>query len=331
MRFQKNDKNPLSADVVIVDESSMLDITLAEALLSAVKPGTKLVFVGDADQLPPVGPGNFLRDLIASNLTPTIRLTKIFRQAQTSDIVLNAHRINHGEKPDIDKNAGDFFFISRRSPAALIDAVCELCAKRIPDTFGFSKDNIQVICPSRIGASGTNALNLALQEALNPQSGEKREVAFGAIVLREGDRVLQTRNNYDLFWRRIGSSEVGTGIFNGDIGRILKIDLALQTATVLFDDRTVDYPFSELSELELSYAVTAHKAQGSEFDAVILCLLRVPRRLMTRSILYTAITRAKKLLVMVGDRESVDLMVASDLKARRYSALRARLLEEPVK
>ncbi|MCX7614602.1 MAG: ATP-dependent RecD-like DNA helicase [Clostridiales bacterium] len=328
MTFQKNEKNQLNAKAVIIDESSMLDITLAAALLNAIKPGTKLVFVGDADQLPSVGPGNFLRDLIASNLVPTIKLTKIFRQASTSDIILNAHRINRGESPDLEKNNGDFFFVSRRTPEALMNTVRELCLKRIPESFGYKRDTIQVICASRIGDSGTNALNQALQEVLNPPSAQKQELIFGSIIFREGDRVIQVKNDYNLIWRRDDTGEVGTGIFNGDIGKVVKIDQKIQMATVLFDDKTVDFPFSELGKLELSYAVTAHKAQGSEFDAVVLCLMRVPRRLMMRSILYTAVTRAKKLLVIIGERETVEFMVKSDQKAKRYSALRARLSED---
>ena len=331
MVFLKNEKNPLEADVVIVDETSMLDLTLAAALLYAVRPGTKLIFVGDADQLPSVGPGNFLRDLIASDFLPVIRLTKIFRQARKSDIIVNAHRINRGEIPDLKKNSGDFFFIARRAQETLLYTVCELCTKRIPDAFSLPVEKIQVLCPSRIGPSGTNVLNHVLQAAVNPASDEKKEISSGTGVFREGDRVLQTRNNYDLFWRSVETTETGTGIFNGEIGKIIRIDLKNQMAVVLFDDKTVDYPFSELSQLELSYAMTAHKAQGSEFEAVVLCLLHVPKRLQTRSILYTAVTRAKKLLVIVGDVGQVDAMVKSDRKTKRYSALRARLSGEGCK
>ncbi|MDP4108608.1 MAG: AAA family ATPase, partial [Bacillota bacterium] len=229
--FMRNENNTLQCGAVIVDEASMLDVFLADALLSAVKPGTRLIFVGDADQLPSVGPGNFLRDLIASGLSPVIKLGEIFRQVKTSEIILNAHRINRGELPDLDKNCGDFFFINRRSPAGLSDTVSELCSGRITEAFGIAGGDIQVICPSRIGSSGTVAINASLQEVMNPQESGKAEVRVGNFTLREGDRVLQTRNNYDLLWHRVGSNEIGTGIYNGDIGKIVKIDIRFQTAT----------------------------------------------------------------------------------------------------
>lgn len=327
--FARNLTNPLECDAVILDEVSMVDITLMQALIEALPHGARLVLVGDADQLPPVGPGNFLRDIIGSHRVPTIQLTDIFRQAQQSDIVMNAHAVNEGRMPVPSGADGDFFFLKRADPAAVIETVAQLCAARLPNHYGLLPSQIQVLSPARRQGGGTIALNRRLQEALNPPAEDKLEKRFGDWIFREGDRVMQVRNNYDIIWEKRETEEQGTGVFNGDVGEILQIFPRQECMVIRFDDRIATYTYDMLGELELAYAVTVHKSQGSEFDAVVLALSdALPRRLLTRNILYTAITRAKQLLVIVGSQDVVAYMVGNNQKGRRYSALKARLREE---
>ena len=324
--FARNLTNPLECDAVILDEVSMVDIVLMQALIEALPYGARLVLVGDVDQLPPVGPGNFLRDLIASQRVPTIRLDEIFRQAQQSDIVMNAHAVNAGEMPTPSRADGDFFWLKRSEPASVIETVAELCAARLPRHYGLLPSQIQVLSPAKRQGSGAIALNRRLQQALNPPAENKCEKRFGDWVFREGDRVMQVRNNYDIVWERMEDGEQGTGMFNGDVGEIAQIFPQQECLTVRFDDRIATYTYDMLSELELAYAVTVHKSQGSEFDAVVLALSDgLPRRLLTRNILYTAITRARQLLVIVGSQDTVAYMVGNNQKGRRYSALGVRL------
>ncbi len=324
--FARSVTNPLECDAVILDEVSMVDITLMQALINALPHGARLVLVGDADQLPPVGPGNFLRDLITSHRVPTIQLTEIFRQAQQSDIVMNAHAVNAGEMPRPSGADGDFFIMKRADPASVIETVAQLCAQRLPKHYGFTPAQIQVLSPAKRHGSGTIPLNRRLQEALNPPSESKLEKRFGDTIFREGDRVMQVRNNYDIVWEKQGDDEQGTGVFNGDVGEIIRIFPQQECMVIRFDDRIATYTFDMLNELELAYAVTVHKSQGSEFDAVVLALSDgLPRKLLTRNILYTAITRAKRLLVIVGSQDVVAYMVNNNQKGRRYSALKARL------
>lgn len=327
MVFQKNASAPLQGDVVIVDESSMLELSLAASLLEALPSHARLVLVGDADQLPPVGAGSFFADLLRVESLPQVRLTEIFRQAQGSDIVVNAHSFNRGEMPLLRKNDGDFFFSAARSAEQTLEAVVSLMARRIPEHFGIPREDIQVICPSRQGPCGTENLNRLLQEALNPPAEDKGEAANGDTVFRTGDRVMQIRNDYDRVWKRLDPAETGTGVYNGDTGTIVLIDHSARLMIVRFDDREADYGFDELAELELAYAVTAHKAQGSEYAAVVIPMFSVPQRLLSRNLLYTAVTRAKKLLVMVGKEETVAQMAESVNAHRRYSALRLRVKE----
>jgi len=326
-RFARGEKNPIDADAVIVDEASMIDIRLGAALLRALKPSARLVFVGDPDQLPPVGPGSFLNDLLASGVVPSVRLTEIFRQAAESDIVKNAHLINQGVLPDLSHSGNDFYFMEKTKPEEIVWALTRLVGERIPLRFGIAKEDIQVLSPWRQREAGTVALNRALADALNPPSGDKKEYRSGPALFREDDRVMQIRNNYDLVWHKVDGGEEGTGVFNGDIGRILCIDPDSEQIVVRFDDRMVAYPFSDADELELAYAVTVHKAQGSEFPAVVLALARGVSPLLTRSVLYTAVTRAKQLLVIVGGADTVAAMVKNNRKDRRYSALFRRLAE----
>ncbi|MGM9613492.1 MAG: ATP-dependent RecD-like DNA helicase [Butyricicoccus sp.] len=327
--FQRCLTNPLDCDVVVLDEVSMVDIALMQALLAAMPYGARLVLVGDADQLPPVGPGNFLRDLIGSGRVPVTQLTEIFRQARESDIVMNAHAINEGRMPTPSGKDGDFFIMKKADPAAVVQTVTDLCRDRLPRYYGLNPSQIQVLTPSRRQGAGTVHLNRRLQEALNPGTPEKQEKRFGDTIFREGDRVMQIRNNYDIIWERIDGRDQGTGMFNGDVGEILQIFPGQECLLVKFDDKIATYTFDMLDELELAYAMTVHKAQGSEFDAVIVALpAGITRRLLTRNILYTAITRAKRLLVIVGAQETIETMVTTNTRGRRYSALKARMLLE---
>lgn len=326
MVFTHNSADPLKAEAVIVDEASMVDLPLMAALLDAMESSCRLVLVGDPDQLPSVGPGNVFADLIHSGAVPTVRLTEIFRQAAESAIVRNAHMINAGKVPDLRANCGDFFMLSRRDGQSLVDTVVDLCRRRLPERLGIPAAEIQVLSPTRRRETGTGALNQALQQALNPPLEGKGERRFGDWVFRAGDRVMQVRNNYDVLWREDGGTGSGMGMFNGDIGVIRSVDR--ETVTVDFDGRLVDYSPDMLGELEPAFAVTVHKSQGSEYRAVILAALDGAPMLMTRGVLYTAVTRARELFIAVGDPETVARMTVNDRQAKRYSGLRARLAHE---
>ena len=316
---------PLACDAMIVDETSMVDLQLMASLLKALKPGCRLLLVGDPDQLPPVGAGNVFSDLIRSGVVQTVRLTEIFRQAQRSLIVMNAHAVNQGELPVLTATDRDFFFLRRRDPAAAVKTIQELCQTRLPKNMGIQPSDIQVLSPSRKHETGTKALNLALQAVLNPPADGKKEKKHGDFSFRIGDRVMQIRNNYDIMWKRADGLGAGTGIFNGDIGCITQIDFQQETMTVQFDEKTAEYSFDMLSELEPAYAMTVHKSQGSEYRAVVLCLCGGPQMLLTRSVLYTAITRARELLIIVGNEDVVAAMTRNDRRQRRYSGLKLRL------
>ena len=323
--FGKNESNPLDCDVLIIDEMSMVDILLMRAVIEALPRGCRLVLVGDADQLPSVGAGNVLKDLIASETIPTVRLTEIFRQAASSNIVVSAHNINRGEMPDLTKKDSDLFFLRKTTYSECIDTVVDLVQRRLPDNLNIKPSQIQVLTTNKRYEVGTGVLNRRLQQALNPPSSDKKEKRMGERVFRVGDRVMQIRNNYDRIWRSTVNGESGMGVFNGDIGEIKDIDLTEEIIYVEMDDRLVLYPFGTLGELELAYAMTVHKAQGSEFPAVVFAALGGTKQLLHRSVLYTAITRAKELLVIVGDSATVREMVNNNKQRNRYSGLRARL------
>ena len=325
--FKKNEKSLLRCDAVILDESSMVDITLMQGLLAAMPPHCRLVMVGDADQLPSVGAGNGFSDIIRSGVVDAVRLTEIFRQTEESRIVRNAHLINKGEYPRLNENKGDFFFMQRRESPKAMDTIIELCTKRLPENMGIPSMDIQVLAPGRKGEVGTRSINLRLQGAINPPAKGKNEQHFGEIVFREGDRVMQIRNNYDIMWQRPSTGEAGAGIFNGDIGFISSISRESERVDVDFDGRVAAYGMDMLSELEHAYAMTVHKSQGSEYRAVILAAVHGPPMLLTRGVLYTAITRARELLITVGDEDLVGRMIENDRQQKRYSGLRVRLLE----
>ncbi len=325
--FRKNEKEPLEADAVIVDEMSMVDLELMASLLRAMRPGCRLVMVGDPDQLPSVGAGNVLGDLLRSGVIPAVSLTVVFRQAQQSAIIRNAHAVNHGQPPELKNNQNDFFFLCRRAPDRLVQTVVELCRDRLPANMGIPADQIQVLSPTRKGVCGTVNLNRALQAALNPPAADKRQKPWGDMVFREGDRIMQTRNNYDVVWEKADGT-AGTGIFNGDVGVIREIDPSGELITLQFDDRTCVYTADLLNQLDMAYAMTVHKAQGSEYRAVVLASTAVAPALMVRGVLYTAITRARELLILVGDDIVPGQMAANDKQQRRYSGLRRRLREE---
>lgn len=325
--FYHDESLPLEADAMVVDETSMVDILLMQSLIRALPPKCRLILVGDPDQLPSVGPGNLFSDLIRSGIVPTVRLTEIFRQAQQSMIVMNAHAVNHGELPNLSVRDKDFFFMKRCTAETVVQTIQELCSKRLPENMGIASGDIQVLSPTRKGETGTKNLNRSLQAVLNPPSPEKRERTVGDTVFREGDRVMQIRNNYDILWKRTDNGDVGAGVFNGDIGKILSIDPQQEVLVVEFDDRQAEYDFAMLSELELAYAMTVHKSQGSEYRAVILTAWQGSKYLLTRSVLYTALTRAKDLLIIVGNEEVIAAMVANDRQTRRYSGLKLRLQE----
>lgn len=325
MCFYHDEDTPLKVDAIVVDETSMVDILLMQSLLKALPQRCRLILVGDPDQLPSVGPGNLFSDLIRSGIVKTIRLTEIFRQAQESLIVMNAHAVNNGQLPELGIKDRDFFFMKRRSADALVATIQELCVKRLPENMGIQPGEIQVLSPTRKGETGTRNLNKLLQTVLNPASPAKKEKNYGEFLFREGDRVMQIRNNYDILWKKCDESESGAGIFNGDVGQIVSIDHQAETVTVLYEDRQAEYDFTMLSELELAYAMTVHKSQGSEYRAVILTAWPGSRYLLTRSVLYTAVTRAKDLLIVVGNEEVIAAMVGNDCQQRRYSGLKLRL------
>ena len=319
--FQRCENNLLDEHAIIVDEASMVDNALMAALLRAVKPGARLVIIGDADQLPSVGAGNVLCDLLASGRFATVRLNEIFRQAQESLIVTNAHAINHGNMPRLDVKNNDFFFLPRTSDAEIAETVAGLCSVRLPRTYGeMGTKGVQVIAPSRRGETGTEHLNVLLQSVLNPASEYKREYKFREIVFREGDRVMQIKNNYDLYWEREDGSW-GNGVFNGDIGTILRIDQADEKMQIEFDDRLADYDFNMLDELEPAYAVTVHKSQGSEYPIVVIPLGSAAEMLLSRNLFYTAVTRAQNMVILVGREDRVRTMVENNRQSMRYTGL----------
>lgn len=323
--FRRDADNLLDEDALIIDEASMIDISLMASLMRAVKPGARLILIGDADQLPSVGAGNVLRDVIASERFHTVKLNHVFRQADESLIITNAHAINHGEYPTLDSKRSDFFFVRRPNDEDIARTVVDLCLYRLPKTYGEDiRNRIQVISPSRKGTAGTIPLNALLQSALNPPAPTKREKKSRDVTLREGDRVMQVRNNYDISWKKDDGSE-GVGVFNGDIGIIAAIDPSEETVTVRFDDRTVKYEFSQTDDLEHAYAITVHKSQGSEYPVVIIPMYRFAPQLMTRNLLYTAVTRAQNMVILVGREDVVMTMVDNKRQALRYTGLRAML------
>ena len=322
--FTKGEKEPLEADAVIVDEMSMVDLPLFAALLRALRPGTRLVMVGDADQLPSVGAGNVFSDLIRSGKVETVFLREVFRQAERSAIIRNAHAVNAGEPPRLQNDQGDFYFLCRRDAQRAVSTVVELCQSRLPEKMGIPVGDIQVLTPTRKGPAGTENLNRLLQDALNPAKPGQPEIRWGERIFRPGDRVMQTRNDYDILWEKEDGT-VGSGVFNGDVGRIQAIDPAGEWLAILYEDRKALYSLEMLSEIDLAYAQTVHKAQGSEYPCVVLCAMPSAPGLMVRGVLYTALTRARELLILVGDDAAVREMAANDRRARRYSGLRWRL------
>ena len=330
--FERNQENPLEADVVIIDEMSMVDIQLFQALLKAILPGTRLILVGDVDQLPSVGPGQVLRDLMNSEAFPMVTLEKIFRQAGESDIVVNAHRINKGEQIALDNKSRDFFLLERNDVNVIYKHMIQLIREMLPKYVNATPFDIQVLTPMRKGSLGCETLNGILQRYLNPADPHKKEHSYGNTVFREGDKVMQIKNNYQLEWEIMGRYNIpidkGMGVFNGDMGRVLEINETMSTLLVEFDDgRRVNYPFSGLEELELSYAITIHKSQGSEYPAVILPLLGGPRMLFNRNLLYTGITRARNCVTILGSSETVRNMIDNVSENRRYTALESRIRE----
>ena len=332
MRFARNEENPLDADAIIIDETSMVDIYLMNALLRAVDPGTRLILVGDVNQLPSVGPGNVLRDMIEAGCFPVVRLTRIFRQAAESDIIVNAHRINGGEQIPLGKRSKDFLFIRREQPDQIISAMLTLVREKLPGYVHADPFEIQIMTPMRKGALGVERLNGILQEYLNPKSPDKPEKEAGGTIYRVGDKVMQIKNNYQIEWEVRGRYGIpvdgGTGVFNGDIGIIRQINPFAEELTVEFDEgKMVDYSFKQLEELELAYAITIHKSQGSEYPAVVIPVHSGPRMLMTRNLIYTAVTRARSCVCLVGLPEMFQAMVDNEVEQRRYTGLKARLKE----
>lgn len=322
--FAHNENNPLDCDVIVIDEMSMVDSILFEKLLRALRLGCRLIMVGDFHQLPSVGAGNLLKDIIASKCVPVVELTEIFRQAQQSSIVMNAHKIVSGDYPDVTRKDSDFFFFKRTEFPNAIDLVVDLAKRRLPNAYKYSPmDDIQIIAPSRKGTVGTVELNKVLQEKLNPPAKDKAEHKGFLYTYRVGDKVMQIRNNYDIVWKK--DNEQGTGIFNGDIGRIIAISPAAQTVQINFDGRLAVYTFELLSQVELAYAITVHKSQGCEFEAVIMPVMGVFEKLCYRNLLYTAVTRAKKLLILVGSEEYINKMVDNNRRTGRYTCLKHML------
>ena len=332
IHFERNAENPLETDVIIIDEMSMVDIHLIHSLLMAVTAGTRLILVGDENQLPSVGPGNVLRDIIRSGQFPVVELKKIFRQASESDIVVNAHKINKGEQVEINNKSRDFFFLKRYDADIIIRVVIALIQEKLPKYVEAKPFEIQVLTPMRKGLLGVERLNQILQRYLNPPDASKKEKEIGQGLFREGDKVMQVRNNYQLEWEIRGRYgipiEKGVGVFNGDTGIIKTINEFAETAEVEFEDgRWAEYSFKQLDELELAYAVTIHKSQGSEYPAVIIPLLSGPRMLMNRNLLYTAVTRARKCVTVVGSEETFRDMIRNEKQQRRYSSLDQRIQE----
>lgn len=324
LTFAHNENNPLDCDVIVIDEMSMVDVLLFEKLLRALRLGCKLIMVGDSDQLPSVGAGNLLGDLIASQAVTVIKLQEIFRQARKSCIVTNAHKIVSGELPDLSRKDSDFFFFKRNSPEAVCELLVDLARTRLPKAYNYSPvDDIQIIAPSRKGTLGTVEMNKLLQEKINPHDDKKPEVKGKLFTFRLGDKVMQTRNNYDIIWKK--DEEQGTGVFNGDIGKIININMMTRNVIIDFDGRLTAYPFDTLDQIELAYAVTVHKSQGCEFEAVIMPLLGSFEKLCYRNLLYTAVTRARKLLIIIGSEEDISRMVENNRRTRRYTCLKKML------
>ena len=327
LKFKRNETNPLPADVVIADEMSMVDALLMCSLVRAIKPTSKFIMVGDSNQLPSVGAGNVLKDLIASHYIPSVELKEIFRQAAQSLIVTNAHRIVNGEFHVLDDRQNDFFFMNKSLESDIAELVIQLAKQRLPDTYGFSPiDDIQVLCPTKMGMAGTKELNKQLQSALNPPSQNKAELKFFDVIFRTGDKVMQTKNDYDVLWTK--NNEKGSGIFNGDIGIIRSVDRFSQNVTIDFEGRVAIYTSEMLRRLEHAYAITIHKSQGSEYDAVIIPITAFTHNLLYRNLLYTGVTRAKKMIIVIGTKELVKTMVDNNRKMLRYSLLRPLLEKE---
>ena len=324
--FSHDEENPLSYDVIIIDEMSMIDISLMHSLLKAVKPGARVIMAGDADQLPSVGPGNVLKDIISSGVVPVIRLMRIFRQAQESLIVVNAHRINSGEMPDLERHDSNFFFLKRGSSELTLHTIVDLYKNRLPKSYDLNPIyDIQVLSPSKKGITGVVSLNNMIQKEMNPPELTKQEISYGKTVFRVGDKVMQTKNNYEITWLK-DDGEEGSGIFNGDMGIIASISTTDKCMNIVFDDnKLVKYDFSGLDELELAYAITVHKSQGSEFPVVIMPLSSFAPMLMCRNLFYTAVTRAKKMVVLVGNVQAAEKMVANISERKRYTGLLEKL------
>lgn len=332
MRFERNEENPLDADVIIIDEMSMVDIHLMHSLLRAVNVGTRLILVGDMDQLPSVGPGNVLRDMIEAGCFHMVKLTRIFRQAAQSDIIVNAHKINDGEKIPLGKPSKDFLFIKREDPNAIINAMLTLVKEKLPRYVDAPVSDIQIMTPMRKGALGVERLNVILQEFLNPPAGDKPQTESGGTIFRLGDKVMQIKNNYQIEWEIRNHYGIpvdkGTGVFNGDMGIIREVNKFAELVSVEFDEgRTVEYSFKQLEELELSYAITIHKSQGSEYPAALIPIYSGPRMLMTRNLIYTAVTRARHCVCLVGVPDMFQYMVDNAMEQKRYSGLKYRLKE----
>ncbi|MBO5007670.1 MAG: ATP-dependent RecD-like DNA helicase [Clostridia bacterium] len=324
--FMVNEESPIESDVVIVDEMSMVDIVLISNLLKAIRPGTRLIMVGDINQLPSVGPGNVLRDIIESGTVEVIRLTEIFRQAQESMIVTNAHGINEGRYPVLNSKDKDFFFADIPGAAEGVKYIASLCSTRLPKAYGYDPFDIQVLSPSKKGTAGVINMNELLRDELNPPSDDKKEQDFGFRLFREGDKVMQIRNNYDIKWTNVNTTQLGNGVFNGDVGVISSIRKEFKTVTVMFDERKVVYEYKDIAEeLELAYCVTIHKSQGSEFPVVIIPMYDAPYMLVNRNLLYTGVTRAKSLVVLVGREQIIHQMVDNNREDKRYSGLKKRL------
>lgn len=324
--FKRNEKNTLNCDALILDEVSMIDSLLIDSVMRAFPLGCRLILVGDSDQLPSVGAGNVLGDLISSGIMPTVTLNEIFRQSMQSLIITNAHKINKGEMPVIDVKNNDFFFLRCTSPSVILNTVIELCKTRLPKTYGYSPtEDIQVLSPSRKGNLGTIELNKALQNAINPPSPDKREIIINQRLLREGDKVMQYKNNYNITWTR-SDGTTGEGVFNGDIGILVEVSKASQRVKIQYEDKLASYAFDDMADVDLAYCSTVHKSQGNEFEAVIIPMYNSPPQLLYRNLLYTAVTRAKKLLILVGNPNIMEKMVNNNRRTLRYSGLKDFLL-----
>ena len=330
--YEKDEDNPLEADVIIIDEMSMVDVQLFNALLKAVAIGTRLILVGDIDQLPSVGPGAVLKDIISSEAFPVVCLKKIFRQDEASDIVVNAHKINNGERINLNNKSKDFFFLKRDNADMIISNIITLINGKLPEYVGAEAFDIQVLTPMRKGSLGVERLNPILQQYLNPKTPDKKEKEYGDTLFREGDKVMQTKNNYQLEWEIKGKYGIpvdsGLGVFNGDVGIIKNINSFTETITVEFDDgREVDYTYKDADELEHAYAMTIHKSQGSEYPGVVMPILSGPEMLMTRNLLYTGVTRAKYCVILIGSERTLQYMINNDTVQRRYTSLAERIEE----